>query len=251
MAMGRLSFICAVGEYGAKRSAYGGLIEAALEGCRELSLIHLSCKIPTDDVALVHALEQAGFLMMDTMVQHAWDFQARPLPPVAALDGVSTRPFIESDLEPMRLLAADAFTDTRVIKSRYTSDPRLPLEKTARMYAEWFTRSARGDFADVVIIVERAGIPIGFSIAKTEHAQNVALGVVFVTHTIGAVVPSERKGGVNTLAMNAANQAVKDRARHATLLTEVGNFGIHRACYNNGARIATAFYSFHKWLGGE
>lgn len=258
--MGGIPFVLAVG--GAERAVYDALIAAAEERARTMGLEHLSCRFRADDVALTHAMESAGFLLADTTLEIGWNMDRLAVVETAgawhvtdALGrttripklGVETRPVTEADIPAMRDLAREAFTSRT--RTRFAVDPSLPRNAVGELYAQWFEKSCRGEFADYVVIATEGGRPIGFETVKLDRPLSAALGRSLALNGIGAVLPGKEGRSTGAilhcaiLAWFAQNGVRFSRGR---ILVE--NIGMLRGCLTVGAQVIAGFHTFHKSL---
>jgi hypothetical protein len=258
-AMGSLPLLAALGDGELRRRAYAELIRGLIEAARARRITHLSCRIRTSDYHAAHALEAAGFFLADTTVDIAWQLDRVKIETTPGafvvtdpyrrvvrvfMMGVTLRPAKESDLEPMKELAREAFTERTV--TRFGADPTLPIERTGELYAQWLEKSFRGEFADLVMIAEDKTGPIGFQTSKLERQLSEAFGRQLVAGGIAAVYPGKESLGAGALMFCSTNKWWADRGAHllsGRILTE--NIDMLRSTQVAGAQIIAAYHTFH------
>lgn len=262
--MGELRHLLADGEYGAARTALGELLEEAWRAAHQRGISHLSATVSVDDVAARHALEDAGFRLMDTRVEYVWTpalvraerkpygfllrATAEPDETAEAIRlvtlGATVRPFEPDDLPALQTIAAEAFTQRT--RTRYTVDPTLPVEDTARLYARWVQNGATGAFGDLTMVAELDGMPIGFQILRIERGLGEAIGLQIGAMGIGAVVADNRgSGAFPALVTEILTWCRERKLRFARGGVLVNNVRMHRSCMATGGTIAAAYHAFH------
>lgn len=259
--MGGIPFVLAAAG-GAERSVYDALLAAAERQARHMGMAHLSCRFRVDDAQLTHAMEAGGFFVADTTLEVGWNMDRTTVVEQAGAWhvtdslgrttripklGVATRPVTEADIPAMRDLAREAFT--RRTRTRYTVDPSLSPSAVGDLYAQWFERSCRGEFADFVTIATERDEPIGFETTKLDRPLSAGLGRQLALAGIAAVLPGKeaRSAGAalhcSVLSWYAQNGVEFARGR---ILVE--NIGMLRGCLSVGAQVIAAFHTFHKSL---
>ena len=262
--MGDLRYFIADGSYAEAVEAYRAILEQAWQAAHERGIGHLSCGVSVDDVAARHALQHAGFLLMDTKVEYAWTpslvhserksygfllkAASEPGEAVEAMRlltlGASVRPFQPADLEMLQAIAAEAFTKRTL--TRYTVDPALPVADTARLYARWTENAAVGQFGDLTMVAEADGAPIGFQILRIERKLSDAIGYSIGAMGIGAVVPDARGAGVFPALLSEILSWCRERGlRFARGGVLVNNYRMHRSCMSTGGKVAACYHTFH------
>lgn len=252
-------------ENGREAALHGLLLRRILRSASKLGLEHLSCRIPVDQVAARHALELAGFLLMDTSVEYSWNPAAIEVSesehslnvrtPAASPGstfrilklGATFRPARVDDLPVLEEIARRSFTQDTL--SRYSVDPALPLERTGNFYAGWISNAVKGAFGDLVMVACAGDRPVGFQSFRREAGFSEQLGVPAGSMGIGAVDPGFRGGGIFPgLMATVLAWCGKEGIRLARGRTLVNNFRMHRTCTATGGTIRASFHSFHKTL---
>ncbi len=262
--MGELRHLLADGDYGQAREALGELLEAAWREAHQRGISHLNATVSVDDVAARHALEDAGFRLMDTRCEYMWTpalvrAEKKPYGFLlrAAADaeetaeairlvtlGAVVRPFQPEDLPALQDIAAEAFTQRT--RTRYTVDPSLPLADTARLYSRWVENAATGAFGDLTVVAELDGAPIGFQILRIERALGESIGVQIGAMGIGAVVADNRgSGAFPALVTEILTWCRERKLRFARGGVLVNNVRMHRSCMATGGTIAACYHAFH------
>lgn len=238
------------------------LIHGVEAEARAMGLQHVTCRVPLEDETLRHSLARTGFLLADSTLELNWDVPRLRIEEHShawrVTDifgrtarifkmGTTVRPPVESDVEPMKALAREAFT--RRTRTRYTADPALSAEATGELYAQWFENAWKGTFGDCVrIAADRSG-PIGFQTLKVDRELSQALGLGIGVQGIGAVRPDRHKAGValglNCSVLMWARDQGLGSARGRVL---ANNYAMLKTCFLTGGVVTAAFHTFQKRL---
>jgi hypothetical protein len=148
----------------------------------------------------------------------------------------------------MQELSGSSFTDRSFIKTRYTTDKRISNSSAAKLYGAWLLESARGNFADTVLVAAEDETPIGFVACKIEESirngQKFKLGII----TLNAVTESKRAKGVFSSILEEALGWFESRVEAVILCSQLTNVGVHKACIRLGANLDSSHITLHKWI---
>jgi GNAT superfamily N-acetyltransferase len=260
--MAGVPLLVAAGEPDTTSPVYPELIARLDRLARDASREHLACRIRVDDIALTHALQRAGWLLVDTTLELGWEFARLRIEETPsefavtdALDrtirvakgSAVIRTSTAADAEPLARIAREAFT--RSTMTRYAADPTLPLERTGELYAQWAGNACRGSFADFVAVAELDAAPVGFQTVKLDRALGEVLGAPWADFGIGATDPSVRGLGVfRAIKWRALAWCRDNRVRHARGRVLASNSAMFRTVLLTGATITAAFHTFHRRL---
>jgi RimJ/RimL family protein N-acetyltransferase len=246
LSMAKISLILAIGNYQVARHAYEYLVDQILERASQNKFDHITCRAITEDVALIHALEHAGFLHMDTTIEYVWKPELLTEDPPATWQIRLPKP---DDMPALLALAGRTFTE--ITKTRYAVDPHLPMKRTEALYQQWLIKACEGVFADVVLVAEEDGAPIGFQMLKIERDLSEILGMGLATFGIGAIAPEKKGEGIFPSLLRALVRWAAERTvQVATGRVLVHNRAMHKACLRSGAFTGAAFHTFHKTVAG-
>ncbi len=224
----------------------GALLGAARDAFDEWGTRHASALVPADETALHHAFEAAGWRLVDSTLEFAWE--AGNTTAGGSDARLAVRPVEAADRAPLRDLARAAYAGA--IRTRWSADPWLPLERTGELYARWFDEACDGAFADLVNVAVLDGRPIGFNTLKLERGLSLATGVGFAAHGIAAVDPAARGHGAQPAMLHHAAEWLGARGgRFARGRVLVQNTLMQRACLKSRGFVTQAFHTFHAWLG--
>ena len=203
------------------------------------------CKLQSNELPVIHALEQRGFLLMDTLLDFVLDFFRTPIKESNLPrrgEQLKIRRAKRADLPELMALSEKAFAD---YSGRYHADPQMPPGTATKIYAEW-VRSAFQGWADWILVAEVDGKIAGYGIWRKPleiEAKN-SLGVAH--YNLAAVHPEFSGRGLYTALALDGMDIARDFAQYLT--------GGPRQplsspdTLQNGWRISGARHSFHKWL---
>jgi RimJ/RimL family protein N-acetyltransferase len=221
------------------------LAEAVVARARELGARTVHASLPMEAIAAIHALDSAGFRIMDVLV--TWIFehgkqQISDYPDKCIIRGVQP-----GDAEVLVPLARTAYTDT---PDRFHADPHLPTERSNELYAEWIKNSFNGKLADYIVVAEVDGKPAGYTTLKLEGDHQGKSNVKTGGLILSAVAPWAEGRGVYTSMINGGLRWFQQQGVQVSHLgTQVNNYPVERAWARLGFRLAKAGPSLHLWLG--
>ena len=127
--------------------------------------------------------------------------------------------------------------------TRFYADERLPDERCGDLYVEW-TRSLCAGAADVVLVADRDGIPVGYVTVNVD-GPNSEIGLI-------AVAADYRGQSVGLDLTNAAIDWAHSRdGRQMTVVTQGRNVGALRTFGACGFRVSNMSVWMHKWYEGK
>lgn len=189
------------------------------------------------DFETVHALERAGFLLMDTLVYWARDLRKTPLP--FSDSDATICPARADEAEQVAALARAAF---RGYFGHYHADERLDRAAADETYASWAERSVRGEAADAVLVAELDGALAGLITLRMNDADE-GEGILF------AVSPTMQRRGISRALMaGALAWCAEQGASRMVISTQLMNVASQKAWARTGFEFSHAYYTFHGWL---
>ncbi len=206
----------------------------ALDFCRQERIVFLIGRCAAEDFAAVHALEENGFRLMDTLVWYERrldDAPQRPDPDI--------RPAREADAPALRQLAAAAFHGYR---GHYHADPRLDPAACDALYVDWAVRSLQPPVAEAVLVHPAASGLDGFVTLKVRSPETVELPLY-------GVHPQAQGQGLGKRLVQAALLWARRRgAARLVTSTQVVNLRSQRVWLGSGFRPFHVEYTFHRWF---
>jgi GNAT superfamily N-acetyltransferase len=208
---------------------------AMMDFCQREQIELLVARCPVEELEAVHAMETAGFLLMDTLLYYARDLSME-IP--ADTRTFVIRPAQAGDEEAVARIAAQAF---RGYSSHYHADPRLGRSACDDIYVDWAYRSFRREAANELLVAEDDQV-LGFISLKILSPDDVE-GPLF------AVLPEAQGRGVGrALITGALHWSRQEGARRMLISTQVTNRASQTVWVRVGFSPYQAYYTFHKWF---
>ena len=225
-----------------------GLLAAIDEPCVEKKIKHVACKVNTQDIPTVNALESHSFRLMDTITVFSIQPGRMSTRVAEVRTGLRLRAMRDEDLSRLSALSRAVFTNRNDIKTRFNGDPLL-MDKAGDLYAEWLRNSYRGDQADVVFVAELERHPIGFITCKLSSKEtDRGLGARIGSIPLNAVDPEYRKLGVyKQLVIKAIDWFRLQGAEYVEIKTQMHTLGVHRTWQQLNGRLVNSYHVFHQW----
>jgi len=190
----------------------------------------------SDDPDTVETAVQAGFRFTGVKVTLVHRLTAELDEPANDINII--RPAVQSDLEKLRPIAMDSFTD-----SRFYTDGRFPLEKCSELYRIWLERSLLERYADLVLTGLVNGEAAGFIIGRFD--QEVSRGIIDL---IG-IGPQARGQGLGRQLVGAADRWFRSQgATHSSVVTQGRNYAAQSLYQSCGYRTSLLEFWFHRWF---
>jgi hypothetical protein len=230
-----------------KELVAGEVLEKAIAVAKNDGYQFLLCKVYTNDLVAIHALEKAGFLLVDTLLEYEVDFRKTPFNDIheqnPSEDIIIRFAKMKDELEISELAKA-AFANHF---GRYHSDPRIPRNLATQVYAEWMHSSLRG-YADHFVIADVAGKIAGLSIWKKTSDLEKTLPVRISHYSIGAILPDYFGKKLFSILSFEGMKLLNKESDIIEVSTHINNYPVQRALTRLGWQIGDARHSFHKWL---
>jgi GNAT superfamily N-acetyltransferase len=241
------AFALATGGESGRREVTALLMQGLEDVLRAWGVAHCSALVHADATGSLHAFGAAGWMLVDSTLETTWE-AGRTEGSLA--EGHLLRPCRPGDLELLEPLAREAYTTT--IRTRFSADPWLPPARTADLYTGWLRKGIAGEFADVVVVAERAGLPVGFNTFKLDAELSACTGTGFAFHGIAAVDPSCRGAGLQAAMLHWLSEWQRARGgRFAVGRVLIQNHAMQRACLRSGTVFTAAYHTFHSWRGEQ
>lgn len=223
------------------------ILQKAIQKAKKEGFEFLMCKVYTDDIINIHALEKAGFLLVDTLLDYEVDFRKVtfdkiPIPEVSP--DVKIRLAREEDGPELSELAKASFANHF---GRYHSDPRLTKEAATQTYVEWMNSSLHG-YADYFVLAEIDHRIAGLSIWKKTSELEKHLPIRLGHYSIGAIHPDFFGKKLFSILTYEGMKLLQPGVDIIEGPTHINNYAVQRGYTRLGWQIGDARHSFHKWL---
>jgi ribosomal protein S18 acetylase RimI-like enzyme len=205
------------------------------------------CKVHSNELPAIHALEQRGFLLMDTLLDFVFDFSRTPIEeinPPRQDEQLKIRRAKPADLSALMAINDKAFTG---YFGRYHADPQMPPGTATKIYAQW-VRSAFQGWADWILVAEVDGRIAGYGLWRKPleiEAKN-SLGVAH--YDLAAVDPEFLGRGLWTALMFDGMGIARNYAQFIVGPVHVCNYPVQHTLQKLGWRVSGTRHSFHNWL---
>ena len=223
------------------------LIDELLRSLAKRGTQCVVCRVQSNELAAIHALEQSGFLLMDTLLDFVFDFSRTPIEAInlPRRDGQwKFRQAKAADLPDLMVLSEKAFSR---YFGRYHADPQMPPGTATRIYTEW-VRSAFEGWADWIVVAEIENRIAGYGLwrktLESEEKHSVGVAVCDIL----AIDPEFHGRGLSAPLMLEGMGKARDFARYLIGPVHVSNYPLQHSLQKLGWRISAARNSFHKWL---
>jgi ribosomal protein S18 acetylase RimI-like enzyme len=214
-------------------------LPAALETGRRERLRLLFIRCPTNQLALVHSLENSGARLMDTLLYYGRRLRDDNLP--AELKPNRIRPFRDSDLIGIEAIARQSFSG---YQGHYHADPALDRTRCDEGYVEWALQccQSRGANSEVLVAEDKDGQPAGFFVVRLNNPQEGE-------GWLAAVAPAaEGRGLYWSLLVYAMRWCRERHAGRIVVSTQLTNTATQKNYARLGFELLASYYTFHLWL---
>lgn len=213
-------------------------LPGVLDFCAANQVEFLVARCPTTDISAVHAMEAAGFQLMDTLLYLRFDLNKQPIPPNES--GVRIRPVHPEEVDQVGALAFSAFEN---FYGHYHADPRLDPRKSTEVYVSWAQRCClEPGAASLVLVAESEGKLVGFRALRVNSTTQGEF-------ILAGVNPEYQRRGIYRAFIVEGLKWCRERGLEEVLnSTHVANVAVQRACARVGFEPAYSWYTFHKWF---
>lgn len=225
-----------------------GLLDALMRHFERQSVRFVLCKTDTDNVGLIHALERAGFGLMDTLLEYGYDF-ARP-PFAAVVQPAADKDFLIRPASPDDREQLVNITDRAFAKhfGRFHVDPAIPTEKALEVYRRWADSACKG-YCDWIWVAQAGERIAGFTAWKKRSVLEQRFDMSVAHYNIGVIDPDFfGRGLFQVLTYEGMKELGKEGYLYIDGPTHVNNYPVQRGLANLGWKICNARHAFHKWL---
>ena len=207
----------------------------------------LVCKVQSDELSAIHALEQEGFLLMDTLQDFVFDFSRTPIERIHLPrrdKQLKIRRAKPTDLPELMAISEKAFAD---YFGRYHADPQMPPGTATKIYAEW-VRSAFNGWADWILVAEVDGKTAAYGLWRKASEIEKKNSLSVAHYDLAAVNPEFRGCGLYTALALEGMGVARDFAQYLIGPVHISHYPVQHNLQKLGWRISGARHSFHKWL---
>jgi hypothetical protein len=212
-------------------------IPGALEFCTRLNVRLLIVRCAVEQVTTVHALEHAGFELMDTLVYYERDLVARPISKPRSRPIRRLQP---DEADQVEQIARICF---RHYSGHYHADKRLAGDTSTEVYAKWARSCCDiNDPSAFVLVASNGPALVAFSSFRRQTSKRGEL-------ILGAVLPAARGEGLYRKFVEAGMFRLQSSGVSTfETSTHLSNWPAQVAWISAGLRPSRAYHTFHRWF---
>lgn len=187
---------------------------------------YATIRVQSNNFFLIHALESAGFILVDGLINLSLDLSSTEPKIKTAIREVN-----KSDLAQLKKITSNLYSNTRI-----TNDPRT-RDFTNKYYMKWVENSVKGEAADSVLVWNEKGEILGY-VSLQKKGQIPLIGVA----------ESARGKGIAKELLNASlAQFKKWSVKNVNIDTQINNIPAIRAYQSAGFKIVDSHFTF-RWV---
>jgi ribosomal protein S18 acetylase RimI-like enzyme len=198
----------------------------------------MSMRVDVADIQRIHALENDGYRLMDTLVYYGGSLEN--LKGLTTLpNGIVVRMASVSDKDAVSGVAQEVF---RNYIGHYHSDLRIDNAAADQAYIQWAENSISNVSDDMpVLIAEEKGEVVGFLTMQlnTPEKGEIILNGVHPDHQCRGVYSSLFEQSKYSLAEIGAKRII--------ISTQINNYAVQKVWARSGFVHEQSYYTFHKW----
>jgi ribosomal protein S18 acetylase RimI-like enzyme len=228
------------------------LLSAVLKHARAQRVDCLTAKMTGMDMLGIHALEQHGFRLMDSVLDFTFDYRNPPweqVPPPRTRAEVQIELASSADREELVALAGRSFGGHF---GRFHADERIGRAMAKSIYEEWMISSLDG-WVDFIVVARCEGRIAGYSMWKQPSKRERDHGFHLGHYSIAGIDPDHfGRGLFSALTYEGMRRLPKlastDRIEGPT---HMNNYPVQRGYLRLGWRITGTKHTFHCWLNDK
>lgn len=213
------------------------ILQQALQWCQENKIECLYFLADSDCYETVHLAKQADFTIADIRMLFERDladftFEEHP----EAIPGISIRYSQLSDLPHLKRLTSKLYHH-----SRFFYDPHFSTERAEALYETWIEKSCK-EYADIVLVMENKGEPVGYITCHISNPYEGSIGLVGVHEKLRGV------GAGQHLVFTALQQFAERGVKRVEVVTQCRNCQAQRLYQRCGFLTKSVRLWYHKWF---
>jgi dTDP-4-amino-4,6-dideoxy-D-galactose acyltransferase len=154
-----------------------------------------------------------------------------------AAQGAVVRSARAADAKPLATIARSAHCG-----SRFYADGRFARASVDRLYEQWLVGSLHGLLADVVLVAEDSGEPVGYLTARLDHDQQIGN-----IELVGTSPRVRRQGFGRVLVSSALRELAGFGMATGRVVTQGRNVAAQRLYQKCGFRTEMVQLWYHRW----
>lgn len=206
------------------------LLDELLERATAANVQHLVCRLPSEDIIGIQALERRRFVHVDGVL--TFRRRVESLESCEPDSNITIRRAVADDIEILEPVASDAFE-----VDRFHQDPWLARDRASYAYSQWLRNSFAGTAAECVYVAEIAGKPEGFLTLTSEQVGRRKIGSIAL---VAVSEPYRRRGVARQLTSAARQWATEHEVDFLEVTTQTNNVPAARAYLAAGFRFVAS-----------
>lgn len=197
---------------------------------------YIVARVPTEDIALIHVLEQHGFRMLVPMIM--LEGAGVPSTSMSAGDlvsGIELDSARSEDVPVLAEIARRAFMD-----GRFRAEPGLSDDVVDEMYATWTRNCCNKSLADEVFVARVAGRAVGFVAVRCDNLQTGEIGLI-------AVSPDMQGHGIGSALLETGCHWASTRVENMIAWTPLSNIAAIRMYEKCDFRVGGSALYYRLW----
>ena len=233
MLAARIEELRAQGDYWQARAVLRAQLQSLLAECRRAGVRHLTARVDSNDLAVVHALEEADFELVDAILtfEISLDDAAPAAPP-------GTRLFRPDDMEEILAIARSAFR-----YDRFHADPSLPDGVADRLHEMWTRNCCLGIAANTVLVAEEKGRLASFVTCRVDRCA--ARGTIVL---VASAEWARGRGAGRRASLAALHWFAEQGMKSVEVGTQLRNVPAARLYESLGFKLARTSLTFRRTL---
>jgi len=238
----KINYTVTLGNYYEKRQCAKELLSHLV---RISNFRLLMVRVHTEDISLVHALEDCSFQLMDTLVTYSFEFGKNEMSDFN--ETCTIRPWKNEEIPELTKIAYKSFSETRIATDHFHADQRLDKTKSDALFEHWIKESCK-DKDGMVLVAEIDHRPVGFTTCKIYRHLNSFFNKKVGAMILSAVSPEYRRREVYTSMIHSGLRWFSDKVDIVELGTQISNYSVQRAWSKLGFKITRSQYTWHRWI---
>jgi len=236
--MAKIDYLISEEDFNKALFLKGKLLNEVVKICKKDNIVHLSCRVDTEDMSTIYALQKHGFRIMDTLVTRTYDKFRTSIPDIRLI--YQARDMKDKDIKKLIKIAQVSFKN-----DRFHLDPFFDKKKSDELYAKWIENSFRNK-EKIFVSVDRYDNPVGFLTYKLNKNFKAASRLLIMGKGL-MTVSTKAKGALISL-MRATFEDVDKFYDYVEYDTRLNNYEVLRICNYFNLEPVRAKYTFHKYL---
>ena len=203
------------------------LITSILEDCSASGIQYVTTRTPAVEHLSIHALESAGFQLIDGIQTFGRKLDGAVQTPQP---GLTVRQFQPADIDEVCRIARSAYR-----YDRFHNDPVIDKDQADMLHETWVRNSCLGTAADGVVVAVESGRVAGFVTCKIDRSAEKHIGSAIGTIVLVATAPEFQAKGIGRAATLGALEWFRERdVNFVEVGTQITNIPATRLYENAG-----------------